>query len=53
LGTARVSRYSAAVENMDRDRGVMPDYEVLNLQQDIIENKDAVLDYTLSLILNQ
>ncbi len=50
VGTARVNRYSTAVSNMDRTRGVLPDYEVVKSQQDIIENKDAVFEYAISLI---
>ena len=52
LGTARVTRYSTAVENMDRKSGILPDYPFLKSQQDIVANKDAVLDYTISLIKN-
>lgn len=50
LGTARNQRYSVAVQPMDRSRGVIPDYPVEQSQQDIINNRDAVLDFVLSLV---
>ena len=50
LGTARKQRYSAAVKNMDRTKGIMPDYFVKQSQDDIINNKDAQLEYAISLI---
>ena len=50
LGTARKHRYNAAVSNMDRTRGVMPDYYVERSQNDIIANKDAELNFVLDMI---
>lgn len=50
LGTARKQRYNAAVQNMDRTRGLMPDYTVEKSQNDIIVNTDAELNFVLSLI---
>ena len=49
LGTARVSRYSAAVQDMDPMRGVMPDFPVEPTRQDIINGTDRVLEFALSL----
>jgi len=53
FGTARKQRYSAAVKNMDRTSGVMPDYFVEQTQDDLIKNKDGVLDFVLNLISNK
>jgi len=50
VGTARVRRYTAAVKNMNPMRGVLPDYFIDTTQNDIIEDKDSVLEFTLSLI---
>lgn len=50
VGTARVRRYTAAVKNMNPMQGVLPDFFIDITQKDIIENKDAVLDFALSLI---
>ena len=50
VGTARVRRYSAAVKNMDAMSGVRPDYPVELTQNDIIEGRDAVMDFAFSLI---
>ena len=50
VGTARVRRYTAAVKGMDPKRGVMPDYPVELTQNDIIEGRDAVMEFALSLI---
>ncbi|MEE4257760.1 MAG: S41 family peptidase [Bacteroidales bacterium] len=52
VGTARVRRYTAAVEDMDAMCGVMPDYPVEIGPGDIIEGRDAVMEYALSLINN-
>ncbi len=49
VGTARVMRYTAAVKNMDPRRGVIPDYPVESTQKDLINGRDAVLEYALSL----
>ncbi|MEJ2617045.1 MAG: hypothetical protein P8Z35_18985, partial [Ignavibacteriaceae bacterium] len=50
LATARKQRYNAAVSNMDRTRGVMPDYYVERTQDDIITNTDAELNFVLDMI---
>jgi hypothetical protein len=50
LGTARKQRYSAAVQNMDRTRGILPDYRVEQSQHDLMEGKDTILDFALDLI---
>ena len=50
LGTARKQRYNAAVSNMDRTRGVMPDYYVERSQSDIINNSDAELNFVMDMI---
>jgi hypothetical protein len=49
VGTARVMRYTAAVTDMDPRRGVIPDYPVEPSQQDMINGRDVVLEYALSL----
>ena len=49
VGTARVRRYTAAVKDMDPQRGVMPDYNIEPTQEDIINGKDIVKTYTLEL----
>jgi hypothetical protein len=49
VGTARVGRYTAAVKNMDPMRGIIPDYPVELSRQDIIDNRDAVLEFALKL----
>lgn len=50
VGTARVRRYTTAVQGMDPTRGIIPDYPVELTQQDIIDGRDAVMDFTRSLI---
>ena len=50
LGTARRQRYNAAVSNMDRTRGVMPDYYVERTQNDIVTDNDTVLNFVLDMI---
>jgi len=50
LGAARGMRYSTAVEDMDPRRGVMPDFPVELTQIDIIEGRDAVMEFAFSLI---
>ena len=52
FGTARKHRYSAAVKNMDRSRGILPDYQVEKTPGDIISNKDVEMDFVLDLIKN-
>ncbi len=50
IGTARERRYTAAVKNMNPMEGVLPDYYIDITQNAIIEDKDPVMDFTLSLI---
>ncbi len=50
VGTARVRRYTAAVRDMDAMSGVMPDYPIELTQNDIIEGRDAVMEFAFSLI---
>jgi C-terminal processing protease CtpA/Prc len=50
VGTARVMRYTAAVKDMDPRRGVIPDYPVEPSVQDIISDRDVVLEHALQLI---
>ena len=50
LGTARKQRYDAAVSNMDRTRGVMPDYYVERTQNDIVTGNDAELNLVLDMV---
>ena len=50
VGTARVGRYTAAVKNMNPMKGVLPDYSIELTQNEIIERKDSVMDFTISLI---
>jgi hypothetical protein len=51
VGTARVMRYTAAVKGMDPRRGIVPDYPVEPTQQDLISGRDTVLEYALSLAM--
>jgi len=50
VGTARVRRYTAAVQGMDPMRGILPDYPVELSQKDIIEGNDPVMEFAFSLI---
>ena len=52
LGTANKNRYDAAVKNMDRTRGILPDYNIEKTADDIILNKDTELNFVLDLIEN-
>ena len=36
--------------NRYKDRGIIPDYEVKKTVSDVINNRDAVMDFTLNLI---
>lgn len=53
VGTARVMRYTAAVQDMDPRRGILPDYPVEITPKDLIQERDVVLETTLSLICRQ
>ena len=50
LGTARESRYTAAVEGMNAMQGVEPDYVVETRQEDILQGRDAQMEYILGLL---
>lgn len=50
LGTARKQRYSAAVQNMDRTRGIIPDHHVEQSQHDLMAGKDTIFDFVLNLL---
>ncbi|MBN2366023.1 MAG: hypothetical protein EH225_08510 [Calditrichaeota bacterium] len=50
LGTAKKRRYSVAVQGMDPQRGVLPDYHVEQSQHDIIQGRDTILEFVLQLI---
>jgi len=42
--------YSAAVEGMDKTKGVEPDYVVEQSYNDFLNGKDSVMEYTIKLI---
>ena len=42
--------FSAAVEGMDKTKGVEPDYYVEQIYKDFLEGKDTAMDFTLNLI---
>ena len=42
--------FSAAVEGMDKTRGVEPDYYVKQTYKDYLNGKDTVMDFTINLI---
>jgi len=44
------STFAAAVENMDKTRGILPDHFVEQTYQDFLNSKDTVLEYTFDLI---
>jgi hypothetical protein len=49
LGTARVQRYTVAVEGMDPRRGVLPDYPHAASADDLASGRDGVLEYAVQL----
>lgn len=49
---ARAER-CVAVEGFPKNRGILPDYEIKPSINDLIENKDRVLEYTIELIKNK
>lgn len=51
-GIPMLAYYTAVKEYPFADRGLIPDYEVKPGVKDILEGKDAVLDFTLNLIGN-
>ncbi|NQV18342.1 MAG: hypothetical protein HQ534_07365 [Armatimonadetes bacterium] len=44
------STYAAAVEGMDKTRGILPDYTVEQTYRDFLDGKDTIMEYTLKLI---
>jgi hypothetical protein len=50
LWTAHRHSYSAAVDGMDKRRGIIPDYTVEPTVEDLIEGRDTVKEFTLKLI---
>ena len=44
------STYAAAVQDMDKTRGILPDYTVEQTYRDFLNSKDTVMEYTLELI---
>lgn len=45
--------FETDVEGYERANGIKPDYEVRNSVQDVIEEKDRVLEFALSLVLEK
>ena len=44
------STFEAAVEGMDKTRGILPDHNVEQTYRDFLDSKDTILQYTLDLI---
>ena len=44
------STYAAAVKDMDKTRGILPDYAVEQTYRDFLEGKDTVFEHTLEFI---
>ncbi|MCK4653933.1 MAG: hypothetical protein KAU01_05775 [Candidatus Cloacimonetes bacterium] len=44
------STYAAAVKEMDKTRGILPDYTVEQTYRDFLDGKDTILEYTFELI---
>jgi hypothetical protein len=44
------STYAAAVKDMDKTRGILPDYTVEQTYRDFLDGKDTILEYTFELI---
>jgi len=45
--------FSAAVEGMDKTKGVEPDYYVEQTYKDFLNGKDTVMDFVQNLISNE
>ena len=45
--------YTAAVEGMDKTKGVEPDYIIDQSYDDFLNGKDTIIEFTQSLILNK
>jgi hypothetical protein len=45
--------YSAAVKDMDKTKGVEPDYKVEQTYKDFLNGKDTVMEFTLNQILQK
>ena len=44
------STFTAAVKDMDKSHGILPDYPVEQTYRDFLDGKDSILKYTLDLI---
>jgi len=44
------STYTAAVKNMDKTHGILPDHYVEQTYKDFLKDKDTILDFTFDLI---
>ncbi len=44
------STFAAAVKEMDKTRGILPDYTVEQTYRDFLDGKDTILEFTLELI---
>ena len=44
------STFAAAVKDMDKSHGILPDYPVEQTYRDFLDGKDSILKYTLDLI---
>jgi C-terminal processing protease CtpA/Prc len=53
VGIPMLAYYTAVKNYPFADRGIIPDYEVKPPIEDILNNKDTVLTFTLKLIENQ
>jgi hypothetical protein len=53
IGIPMVAYYTAVKDYPFRDRGIIPDHEVIPVFQDILNNDDVVLAFTLELLKNQ
>jgi len=49
----KISRqeFATAVSSFDRNKGILPDYEVIPTIEDLLNEKDVVMNFTLKLIL--
>jgi C-terminal processing protease CtpA/Prc len=45
--------FASAVQNLPKDRGILPDIPVSSTPQDMAAGKDTILEYALSLIQNR
>ena len=45
--------YFTTAQNFPKDRGILPDHNIVQSVQDFLNNRDTVLNYTLELINNE